>query len=82
VDLFGRERARLRREIAELKAKQAQTSQRAGEGQAKIHELERIIEDLRAEVARRKSRGAPAREVSEAETALRDAQAIHSESTR
>ncbi len=96
MDLFGRERARLRQELEQLAHQRdeavaradAQTqraqkaSKRARERQDRLMELENVIEDLRGEVAIRGSRGAGTAELQEAERALRDAQAIHSAATR
>jgi flagellar biosynthesis chaperone FliJ len=75
MDLFGNKRRQLRQELSKI-------SNRAAERQDKIAELERVIEDLKAEVHSRSRRGATSSEVSAAEAALRDAQAIHSDSTR
>ncbi len=46
-----------------------------------MHELERVIDDLKGEVARLKLTGAGS-DVTAAQRALDDAMAIHSESTR
>lgn len=82
MDLFGRERARLRQELAELDEKHKRTSARAAERQDKIAELERLIEDLKGEVLSRRQRKAPRDEIDAAERALQEAQATHSRSTR
>ena len=82
MDLFGNKRNQLRRELRDLRAKHESASNRAAERQDRVVELERIIDDLKAEVHSRRQRGAPASEISAAEAALQDAQAIHSESTR
>ncbi len=82
MDLFGNKRKQLRRELSELQAKHESLANRAGERQDRIAELERVIDDLKGEVHSRRQRGAPASEISAAEAALRDAQAIHSDSTR
>jgi flagellar biosynthesis chaperone FliJ len=75
MDLFGNKRKQLRQELSKV-------SNRAAERQDKIAELERVIDDLKAEVHSRRRSGASSSEVSAAEAALRDAQAIHSDSTR
>lgn len=89
MDLFGNERRRLRAELEELHAQndktQAQrdkTSAQAVKRQEKVNELERIIDDLRGEVARLKSTGGSSHQVSEAQSALSDALAIHSRGSR
>ena len=81
MDLFGRERARLRKELGALQAQKDKTASRAKERQQKVHELERVIDDLKGEVARLKLTGAGS-DVTAAQRALDDAMAIHSESTR
>lgn len=82
MDLFGNERKRLRGQLRELRSQQQSTSDRAAERQDRVVELERIIEDLRAEVHSSRSRGASNSEISAVEQALQDAMAIHGESTR
>jgi len=47
-----------------------------------VHELERVIDDLKGEVARLKHTGAAGSDVTAAQRALDDAMSIHSESTR
>ncbi len=82
MDLFGRERARLRKELEALQAQKDKTASRAKERQQKVHELERVIDDLKGEAARLKHTGAAGSDVTAAQRALDDAMSIHSESTR
>lgn len=82
MDLFGNERRRLRAELAELQQQKDKTSDQAGKRQAKVQELERIIDDLKAEVARLKGQGAPLHRVTDAQRALDDAIAIHGKGSR
>ena len=82
MDLFGTKRNQLRRDLRELRSKHESVSNRAAERQDRIVELERVIDDLKAEVHSRRQQGAPVSEISEAEAALQDALTIHSESTR
>lgn len=103
MDLFGRERARLRDELAglktekaglqeenerlhdnetKLKAKQQRTAAGAVKRQDKIVELERIIDQLKADLQSCRVRNAPASEINAVAAALHDAEAIHSRSTR
>lgn len=69
-------------ELEGLRHQQSQTSERAAERQDRVHQLERVIEGPQGEVHRRKAVGSSVAEVSEAEAALRDARAIHSDPTR
>jgi chromosome segregation ATPase len=96
VDLFGTQRRRLREELeaahrerdealdraASQSKKASAASRRAAERQDRLMELQRVIDELRAELAQRRLQGAPAAQVHAAEEALQDALAIHSRATR
>jgi len=96
VDLFGHERSRLREELAtlrkeneklqgaeaKLRDRQKSAASSAARRQDKVVELEQIIDQLKADLHGCRVRSASESEVTAVESALRDAQAIHSNSTR